>query len=52
MSLSYTLSDDKHTQNAKSIINMLSDLLTGEKGLFFQGLMLRGNFNQTNSLQQ
>lgn len=34
MSLPYILSDDKHTQNDKSIIYALSDLLIREKGQF------------------
>lgn len=35
LSLSYILSDDKYTQNDKSIIYVLSYLLIGEKGQFF-----------------
>lgn len=35
MSLSYVLSDDKSTQNDKSIIYGLRDLLIGENGQFF-----------------
>lgn len=31
MSLSYILGDDKHTQNDKSIIDVLSNLLIGKK---------------------
>lgn len=35
MSLSYILSDDKLTQNDKSIIYGLRDFFIGEKGQFF-----------------
>lgn len=49
MSLSYILGDDKHTQNDKSIIDVLSNLLIGKKNDKFQGPMLWGDFNQTNS---